>query len=329
VKRRALALLLVATSLVAVVLSVRFGSVSLTTGEVVSALMGTGRDVHRDILLDFRLPRAVLGLLVGGGLALAGSVFQGLLRNPLAEPFILGISGGSAAGAVLVLSLGWVSAGSGVLPAAAFAGAMVAIVLVFRVAAAADRAMDVRVLLLAGVVVGSFFTAVIAFILSISEARAVRSAVLWMMGSLEGATWSNVTVVAAYTLPAVLVLMGLARALNLMAVGEETASYLGTDVERVKKVAYGVASLVTAAGVAVAGIIGFVGLIVPHGIRLLVGSDQRFLLPLSFLAGAGFLTLADLAARLILAPTEIPIGVITAFIGVPLFLVLLRRSMTG
>jgi iron complex transport system permease protein len=315
--------------MVAVVLSVRFGSVSLTTGEVFSALMGTGQDVHRDILLDFRLPRAVLGLRVGGGLALAGSVFQGLLRNPLAEPFILGISGGSAAGAVLVISLGWVAAGSGVLPAAAFAGAMVAILLVFRVAAAADRAMDVRVLLLAGVVVGSFFTAVIAFILAVSEAGAVQRAVIWMMGSLEGATWRNVAVVAAYTLPSVLVLMGLARALNLMAVGEETASYLGTDVERVKKVAYGVASLVTAAGVAVAGIIGFVGLIVPHGIRLLVGSDQRFLLPLSFLAGAGFLTFADLAARLIMAPTEIPIGVVTAFVGVPLFLVLLRRSMTG
>ncbi len=327
--RRALAVLLVAASLLAVLLSVRFGSVSLTTGEVLSALLGTGQDNHRTILLDFRLPRAVLGLLVGGGLALAGSVFQGLLRNPLAEPFILGISGGSAAGAVLVISLGWVSAGSGVLPGAAFVGAMAAILLVFRVAAATDRAMDVRVLLLAGVVVGSFFTAVIAFILSVSEARAVHYAVLWMMGSLADATWSNVTVVAAYTLPAILVLMSLARALNLMAVGEETASYLGTDVERVKRVAYVVASLVTAAGVAVAGIIGFVGLIVPHGIRLLVGSDQRFLLPLSFLGGAAFLTLADLAARLIMAPTEIPIGVITAFLGVPLFLVLLRRSMTG
>jgi iron complex transport system permease protein len=313
---------------VAVVLSVRLGSVSLTTDEVLSALRGSGNPRHRDILLDFRLPRAVLGLLVGGGLALSGSGFQGLLRNPLAEPFILGISGGSAAGAVLVLSLGLVSAGSGVLPAAAFAGALVAILLVFRVAAATDKAVDVRVLLLAGVVVGSFFTAVIAFILSVSEARAVRSAVVWMMGSLADASWSSVGVVAAYTLPAALVLMGLARALNLMAVGEETASYLGTDVERVKRVAYGVASLVTAAGVAVAGIIGFVGLIVPHGIRLLIGSDQRYLLPLSFLAGAGFLTLADLAARLILAPTEIPIGVITAFVGVPLFLILLRRSMT-
>ena len=168
----------------------------------------------------------------------------------------------------------------------------------------------------------------IALILSISQAQAVRSAVLWMMGSLAGASWGNVMIVAAYTLPSALVLMGLARALNLMAVGEETASYLGIEVETVKKLAYGVASLITAAGVAVAGIIGFVGLIVPHALRLLVGSDQRVILPLSFLAGATFLTLADIGARMALDPMEIPIGVITAFLGVPLFLVLLRRSLS-
>jgi iron complex transport system permease protein len=255
-KRPLLAILLLAATVLAVLLGVRFGSVPLTTPEVLSALRGSGDEVHRTILLDLRLPRAVLALLVGGGLALAGSVFQGLLRNPLAEPFILGISGGAAAGAVLVLGLGLAAAGSGFLPVAAFAGALVAILLVFRVASAAGRTLDVRVLLLAGVVVGSFFSAVIALTLSLSEARAVRSAILWMMGSLSGATWGSVAVVAAYTIPGALVLMGLARALNLMAVGEETASYLGTDVERVKKLAYGVASLVTAAGVAVAGIIG-------------------------------------------------------------------------
>jgi iron complex transport system permease protein len=327
-RRPLLAVLLLALVLLSLFLSVRFGDVSMTTDEFFSALIGAGAKAHRDILA-LRMPRAVLGLLVGGGLALSGSVFQALLRNPLAEPFILGISGGSAAGAVIVIALGFSAAGSLVLPAAAFAGALVAILLVFGVAASADRRLDVRVLLLAGVVVGSFFTAVIAFVLSLSEARSVRSAILWMMGSLSGATWGDVAVVTAYTVPSALVLMGLARALNLMAVGEETATYLGTDVERVKKVAYGVASLVTASGVAVAGIIGFVGLVVPHAIRLLIGSDQRYLLPLSFLAGAAFLTLADLAARVLLAPTEIPIGVITALIGVPLFLVLLRRSMAG
>ncbi len=328
-KRTLLAVVLVTGAFLAVFLGTRFGTVHLSTSEFIAALFGGGTEMHRNILFELRLPRVFLGLLVGGGLALAGSVFQALLRNPLAEPFILGISGGAAAGAVLVIALGLVAAGSVVLPAAAFAGALLAILLVFGVAAAADRRLDVRVLLLAGVVVGSFFTAVIAFILSLSEARAVRTAIVWMMGSLYGADWSNVAVVAGYTLPAALVLLGLARALNLMAVGEETAAYLGADVEKIKRVAYIVASLMTAAGVAVAGVIGFVGLIVPHGIRLLVGSDQRILLPLSFLAGAAFLCLADLLARVVLAPIEIPIGVITAFLGVPLFLVLLRRSMTG
>jgi iron complex transport system permease protein len=327
VNRRVTALVLVGALLLAFLLSVRLGHISLSTEEVLRALSGAGDPTHRRILFEIRLPRAVLGILVGGGLALAGSVFQALLRNPLAEPYILGISGGSAAGAVLVLSLGLVTVSSALLPAAAFGGALLAVLLVFRVAASADRSLDVRVLLLAGVVVGSFFTAVIALILALSEAQAVRSAVVWMMGSLYGVGWGSVGVVAAYTIPAALVLMSLARALNLMSVGEETASYLGTDVEAVKRIAYGVASLITAAGVAVAGIIGFVGLIVPHTLRLVVGSDQRILLPLSFLAGGAFLTFADLGARLILDPTEIPIGVITAFLGVPLFLVLLRRSL--
>ena len=188
--------------------------------------------------------------------------------------------------------------------------------------------MDVRVLLLAGVVVAAFFTACIAFILSIAEARTVQSAVLWIMGSLAGASWRSVALTAAYTLPAAILLLGLARPLNLMAIGEETAHYLGADVERVKRMALGLAALLTAAGVAVAGVIGFVGLVVPHAIRLLVGSDHRALLPLSFVGGAAFLVLCDVVAQLVLAPMQVPVGVITAFVGVPLFLLLLRRSLT-
>jgi iron complex transport system permease protein len=210
---------------------------------------------------------------------------------------------------------------------AAFAGALLAIVLVLRVAATADGGVDVRVLLLAGVVVGAFFTACMSFVLSISDARTVRSTVLWMMGSLAGSDWRTVLMVTLYTLPALVVLVGLARPLNLLAIGEETAGHLGANVERVKRVAYVLASLLTAAGVAATGVIGFVGLIVPHGVRLLVGADYRVLLPLSFLAGALFLTLADIVARTVLSPAEVPIGVITAFVGVPLFLLLLRRSL--
>ena len=307
--------------------SIWFGSVALTPSEVVTALTGGGDPNVQRIVVELRAPRAALAILVGGGLALAGAVFQALLRNPLAEPYILGISGGAATGAVLALSLGLVASHSWALPATSFTGALLAIVLVMRVAAAADDRVDVRVLLLAGVVVGAFFSACISFVLSVSDARTVRSAVLWMMGSLAGADWPTVATVTLYTVPAAVLLAGLARPLNLMAIGEETAGYLGTNVERVKKTAYVVASLLTAAGVAATGVIGFVGLIVPHGVRLVVGSDYRMLLPLSFLAGAVFLILADVVARTILSPTEVPIGVITAFVGVPLFLILLRRSL--
>jgi iron complex transport system permease protein len=301
----------------------------MSTTEVVHALLGRGPDVTVYIVRELRLPRALLSILVGGGLALSGATFQALLRNPLAEPYILGISGGAAAGAVAVLSLGLATASGWFLPLAAFGGALLAIVLAFRVAAAADRRLDVRVLLLAGVVVGAFFTAVLAFLLAVSDANEVRDAVWWMMGDLSGATWRKVVLASVYTLPAAGLLVSLSRALNVMAIGEETALYLGVPAERVKRLAFGVGSFITAAGVAVAGVIGFVGLIIPHAIRILIGSDHRWLLPLSFLAGAAFLTMADLAAQLVLAPTVIPVGVVTAFVGVPIFLVLLRRTLTG
>ncbi len=309
-------------------LGVRFGSVDLSTAQVLGAFVGEGDEIPRTIVLHFRLPRVFLAMIVGGGLALAGATFQAVLRNPLAEPYILGISGGASVGAVAVLATGLAAASSWTLPLAAFAGALLAIGIVFRVATATGRAMDVRVLLLAGVVVGAFFSACIAFILSISDALVVQSAVLWIMGSVAVANWHDVAIAAVYTLPAGVLLLTMARPLNAMAIGEETAQYLGTDVERVKRLSLGVAALLTAAGVAVAGVIGFVGLVVPHAVRLVVGPDHRTLLPLSFLAGAAFLTLADVAARMVLAPTEVPIGVITAFVGVPLFLLLLRRSLT-
>lgn len=329
VSRAGLSVALLGLLAISMVLGVRFGSVHLTTGEVLRALTGGGSEMHRQIVVEIRFPRVLLGALVGGGLALAGATFQALLRNPLAEPYILGISGGASVGAVLVLALGLAGGAYWILPLAALAGALLAIALVFRVATASGRAMDVRVLLLAGVVVAAFFTACIAFILSVAEARTVQSAVLWIMGSLADASWTKVAVTALYTLPTAALLLTLARPLNLMAIGEETAHYLGADVERVKRMALGLAALLTAAGVAVAGVIGFVGLVVPHTIRLLVGSDHRVLLPLSFIGGGAFLVLSDVAAQLLLAPRQVPVGVITAFIGVPLFLFLLRRSLTA
>ncbi len=326
-RRSAAAGLLLAAVAVSMLLAVRFGSVDISTAQVIRALLGEGSDQHEYIVRQLRLPRALLGSLIGGGLALAGATFQALLRNPLAEPYILGISGGAAAGAVTVLALGLAIAGPWTMPLAALTGALAAIILAFRVAAAADRRLDVRVLLLAGVVVGAFFMAFVALVLSISEASTVRSVVLWMMGSLSGATWLSVAVVTMYTIPAALALLALARPLNLISIGEETAGYLGADVELVKRISFVLGSLITAAGVAAAGVIGFVGLVVPHAVRLVVGSDHRVLLPLSFLAGAAFLTCADIVARVSLAPTELPIGVITSFVGVPFFLLLLRRSV--
>ena len=321
-----LGFLLVVVLMVTALLGVLFGSVPILISEIWDALTGDGQEVHRDIVLNFRLPRVLLAAFVGGGLGIAGATFQALLRNPLAEPYILGISGGASFGAVTVISLGVAAAGSWTLPLAAFAGALLAIFLVFRVATSTGRVMDVRILLLSGVVIAAFFSACIAFILSISPAQTVQSAVLWTMGSLSGADWERVVIAGAYTMPAAVMLIVLARPLNLMAIGEETAYYLGANVEGVKRISLVVAALITAASVSVAGVIGFVGLVVPHTVRILVGSDHRGLLPLSFLGGAAFLIAADFIARLVLSPIEIPIGVITAFIGVPFFLVLLRQS---
>lgn len=308
----------------ALLIAVGVGAVSIAPVEIGRALAGGGDTTTRAIVIDLRLPRAILATLIGAALAVAGTVFQALLRNPLAEPYILGVSGGAAVAAVAVIGFAGAIA-AWALPLAAFLGGIGAIVLVFRIAASVGNALDSRVLLLAGVVVGAFFNAVILLLLTLADVETFRSAVFWMMGSLATATWSSVLVLAVYTLPALAILLALARPLNLMAVGEESALYLGTRVERVKRVAYVVASLLVAGGVAVAGVIGFVGLIVPHALRLLWGGDHRFLLPGSALAGAAFLLIADTAARTIAAPMELPVGVLTALVGVPVFVVLLTR----
>jgi cobalamin transport system permease protein len=309
-------------------LSLRFGSVTLSNAQWLDALLGRGPANLQDIVRDLRGPRALMAILVGGGLAVSGAAFQALLRNPLAEPYILGVSGGAATAVVAALALGLASIGSWLLPVMAFVGAIVAIVGVLGIATAGGARMDVRVLLLAGVVIGVFFSACISLILSLSDAATIQSAIIWIMGSVADAEWGEVGLVAAYSIPGFLILMGMSRTLNVLALGEESAAYLGANVEGTKLWAYGIASLITAAGVAFTGVIGFVGLVVPHAVRLVVGADYRVLLPLSFVMGGVFLLLSDLIARTVLAPTEIPIGVVTAFLGVPLFLVLLRRSLS-
>ncbi|HEU4456633.1 MAG TPA: iron ABC transporter permease [Longimicrobium sp.] len=317
--------LLAAGLALALLLGVRVGAVPLSVGEVVDGVRGVGDPANVAIVRRLRLPRAVLAAMVGGGLAASGATFQALLRNPLAEPYIMGVSGGAAVGAVGALVLGGAFASAGVVALAAFAGAILAVVLVFRIAASVGRTLDTRVLLLAGVVMGVFFNACILLALTFAESDAFRAAIFWIMGSLSGATWQSIALLGAVLAPGVAVLMMLARALNLLAVGEETAAYLGTRVERTKLLAYGAASLLTAAAVAVSGVIGFVGLVIPHVVRLLWGGDHRFLIPASVLLGGTFLVLADALARTAAAPTELPLGVITAFVGVPFFVYLLRR----
>jgi iron complex transport system permease protein len=324
--RPALRLALLALGLVAaLLLGIRLGAVRLSVREIVDAARGLGDPTTVAIVRGLRLPRSLQAALVGGALAVSGAVFQALLRNPLAEPYILGVSGGAAVGAVGALVTGGVLASAGSVSGAAFAGAIFAILLVFRIAASVGKTLDTRILLLAGVVTGAFFNAVILLALTFADADSFRSAMFWMMGSFSGATWASDATLAAAMLPAVAILVALARPLNLLSVGEETAAYLGTSVERTKLIAYGVASLLTAAAVAAAGVIGFVGLVIPHVIRLLWGGDHRFLIPASLLLGATFLVLADALARTAAAPTELPVGVVTAFVGVPFFVFLLRR----
>lgn len=317
-------LLLVALLAIAIVLAVRHGAVALPLADVADALLGRGDAATVTIVRELRLPRALQAALVGAALALSGAAFQALLRNPLAEPYILGVSSGAAVGAVLAIVAGLAAVWA--VPAAAFAGAGLAILLVFRIAAGVGPALDTRVLLLAGVVVAAFFNAVILLVLTFADLEAFRAAMFWMMGSHAGATWAGVGAASAYLLAGAIVLLALARPLNLLSIGEETAAHLGTRVERTKLLAYAAASLLAAGGVAVSGVIGFVGLVVPHVVRLLWGGDHRLVLPASALLGASFLVAADLAARLVARPAELPIGVVTAFVGVPFFVWLLRRK---
>ena len=310
---------------VAVLTGLAVGPAELPPRDVWQAILpGSEESPARAIVLAVRLPRVVAAALAGAALAVSGVLFQALLRNPLAEPYLLGVSSGAALGAVVVLALGWAIGPFG-LSIAALAGALLAIGTVFRVASAAGR-LDTRVLILAGVVVASFFGAGVMLLLTLAEGRTVRSAVLWTMGSFGTASWTLNAALAFYAIPASLLAFGLSRHLNALALGEESAAHLGTAVEPVKKIAYLLASLLAAAAVSVGGVIGFVGLVVPHGIRLVWGVDHRYLVPMSFLAGGALLTLADAAARTVASPLEVPVGVVTALIGVPLFLVLLRRG---
>lgn len=310
----------------AIMLGIRVGSVGLETRDILAAITGEGDPTTRAIIGGLRLPRVILAAACGAALALSGTTYQALLRNALAEPYILGVSSGAAIGAVAATVLGFTALGAWTIPACAFAGSIAAMLLVLRVARVAGHVLDRRTLLLAGVVVGAFANAIILLFLTFSDADSFRAAMFWMMGSLSGATWPRVILLAVPLIAGGIVLFALARALDALSIGEPTALALGVPVERVKYLAFALASLLAAIAVAVSGVIGFVGLIIPHAIRLVWGSGHRHLLPGSALLGATFLVLADTAARTVASPMELPIGALTALIGVPLFVLLLRRS---
>jgi iron complex transport system permease protein len=286
-------------------------------------------DTQAAIVWDFRAPRVVLGLLVGAMLSIAGGSYQGAFRNPLADPYLLGVAAGAGLGAtaMIVADVGR-GGGFGPLQIAAFAGALGAVGLTYVLGASAGQGHSPAALILAGVAVASFLTAVQTY-LQQRHADTIREVYSWILGRLSSASWRDVAVLLPYVVVTSGVLLAHRRVLDVMAVGDDEAGSLGVSVRRARLVVVVAATLGTAAAVSVSGLIVFVGIIVPHTVRLLVGRSYRTILPLSLLFGAAFLSLTDLLARTLISPAEVPIGVVTAFFGAPFFLVVLRVNRTA
>jgi len=307
---------------VLMLLSVALGAVRLSPADTVRALLGRGDPTVITIVRVLRMPRMALAVLLGAGLGISGASLQGVMRNPLAEPYLLGVSGGAAVGAVIAVSLG---AAAGLVPIAAFLGAIAAVSVAFLVAQAAPGRGDSRVLLMAGVIVGAFANAAIMLLLANADADTVRGALWWMMGSVGDAAWGQVGWLALYVGVGGGLLVAWAREIDILALGEDAAAGLGLDADRAARRVYLVASLVAAATVAAAGLVGFVGLVVPHIARRMGAGGHRAVILGSAVIGAALVVAADLIARVALPPAELPLGAVTAIIGVPFFLVQLRR----
>jgi len=322
------ALVLVALLALAFLWGMLAGSVSVPAGEALSLLAGRGEaasETNRIILFQVRLPRLILAALTGAALAMAGATFQGLLRNPLADPYIIGTSSGAALGATVSIVLGLREPILGIspIPFAAFAGALVSMFLVYTISRRNGK-VPMDTFLLAGVIVGSFMGALVSCLMACARAD-IPKIVFWLMGSFSGREeWINVLLILPYLVVGSIVLYRYSHSLNLIAMGEDAASHKGVEVERTKVVLIISASLITAAAVSVSGLIGFVGLMIPHVMRHITGPDHRILIPVSALAGALFLMSTDTFSRTVLSPQEIPVGVITALLGAPFFLSLLR-----
>jgi iron complex transport system permease protein len=328
-ERRLAGLLVVAAGVVvAGAIAAGVGSSNLSLHDVAAALLGGGDAATRGIVIDFRLARVLLAACVGAALATAGASYQAVLRNPLADPFILGVSGGAALGAVIFIAVSPASGlgGSIARPAAAFLGAVLTLVVLFGLARFQGRT-ETTALLLTGVVLNALDSAIIQFFVSAGDPARFQGTLSYLMGAMNAPSWQALAIVAVLTGAGIALLLAHAHQLNLLALGDEEAAQLGVAVDRATWTVVLAASLVTAAAVAFAGIIGFVGLIVPHAMRALFGSDHRVLLPASALGGAATLMLADAAARTFIAPAELPVGVVTALIGGPFFLILLMKRL--
>jgi iron complex transport system permease protein len=317
----------------ALLLSTAIGAVSMPLSDVARMLLARLFPITPDwpatfntILFDIRLPRTALIALTGASLAGSGSAYQGLFRNPLADPYLIGIASGASLGAVIAMAWRWPASALSFLavPVAAFVGALLAAIVVYNIARV-GKTTPITTLILAGVAFGSFATA-LTTLLMLNTQGELRRAVVWMLGGFSLGGWSPVIAVLPFTVIGSIVLIALGRALNVLQFGDDQARQLGLNVERVRLIVIAAASLTTAAAVAFSGVIGFVGLAVPHLIRLMWGGDYRRLIPLSILGGAAGLLLADILARTLLAPQEVPVGVITALIGAPFFVWLLRRA---
>ncbi|HVB97912.1 MAG TPA: iron ABC transporter permease [Candidatus Dormibacteraeota bacterium] len=324
-------LLLLLTLVVVGLAALRLGPVPISTANVAGCLLraatghmqGTTSDC-RMIVLDLRLPRVLLALLVGAGLSVTGAGFQALLRNPLADPYILGVSSGAALGAVLALLVAPQT--SLATMGAAFAGALLTVAAVYLLGRRGGH-LDSYTLLLAGVITASFFSAVIMFLMASLPGRDLRGMAFWLMGDLSSPLPVRLGWLMLVTWLAIGAIYTTAADLNLLAAGEQEAMHLGVNVGRVKLVVYLAGSLLTALAVAVSGAIGYIGLLVPHVMRMLFGSDYRLLIPASALGGAIALIIADTLARTVVAPTELPVGAMTAIAGAPVFIYLLRKKL--
>jgi iron complex transport system permease protein len=329
--------------LVAAFLALSIGATGITLASLprVLAAMVAGRAeaaVAREqlVLIDIRLPRMLLGVFVGASLAVAGAMMQGMFRNPLADPGLIGVSSGAAVAAVATIALGnglaapWVATfGAFALPLSAFGGGIATTAVLVGMVGRRGH-LSIGTLLLAGIALAALNTALMGLIAFASDDRELRDLTLWMLGSLSGASWPKVVAVLPFAALVAAVLPGLIRGLNGLLLGEAEAFHLGIDVERTKRVIVVVTSAAVGAAVAVAGIIGFVGIVVPHVARLLAGPDHRIVLPASALLGATLVLVADIFARMLLRPAELPLGVVMAIIGAPVFLhMVVRRGMAG